>query len=268
MSRAAAVSFSALRVRVDALSHDEVLHTIESFVRAETQSQAFAISASSLNNLAVAQRDPQYREVMNQLDLVVPDGFPLYLLCRYFGAKLTERTYGPELMRRTIERGSSHLRHFILGGSEDALRLCFTRFDSLRAGGIVGTYSPPFGDTSAEEAERIRERITRSGANVVWVCLGSPKQEHWAIENRALLPGCVLVAVGAAVDFLAGTKRQAPPWMQKSGLEWLFRLLTEPKRLWRRYLLDLPPTVIALIWELVARRKTSALSRSAVKSRE
>lgn len=236
-------SFELLGVKIDGLDHDSAIARIRN--AAESKS-SLSVDAACLQNLALAGRDPGYRKVLNSFDLVLPDGAPLLWAARLRGYPLPERTYGPVLMEKAVRQLPDELRHFVLGGSVTALERCAAKLCALRPGCVAGTYSPTFGDSTAEEKSSIRKRIRESGASVVWVCLGTPKQEWWIAENSSELPGMVLVAVGAAVDFLGGSKPQAPRWLQRLGFEWLFRLLTEPRRLWRRYLLDLPPAAIQL----------------------
>ena len=248
-------SFSALGINVHPLTHEETIAELSDFLKRGGDGPALTLSASGMNNLGVAQRDPYYFQVMRSLDLVVPDGFPLFKAAQIYGYRLPGRTYGPDLMKLCLLDSEHDFRHFILGGTEEALRTCITRMESAGARTIVGSFSPPFGDSSSETKEAIRSQIIASGANLVWVCLGSPKQEIWCFENKEALPGRALLAVGAAVDFLGGNKPQAPKWMQTHGLEWLFRLLTEPRRLWRRYLLEMPPVAVKLLLEIYSTKK-------------
>jgi len=189
-----------------------------------------------------SQRDETLRQIHNSAGLVVPDGMPLVWLSRLAGAREVGRVYGPDLMLTCCLRSVAHrYRHFLFGGAEGvaerlAERLC-DRFPGLL---IVGTYTPSFGPpTEKEDADAIR-CINDARPDFVWVGLSTPKQERWMADHRDQLRAPVLLGVGAAFDFVAGLKRQAPRWMQQGGLEWLFRLLTEPRRLWRRYLVNNP----------------------------
>jgi len=173
-------------------------------------------------------------------DLVVPDGMPLVWLGRRRGHHLPRRVYGPDLMLEFCEKTAGRgYRHFFYGGEPDVPeRLADSlkrRFPTME---VCGTFSPPFRSLGPEEDQEIVTMISRAAPDVLWVGLGTPKQERWMHEHRDKLHVPVLVSVGAAFDLLSGRRNQAPRWMREHGLEWLFRLLQEPRRLWRRYLID------------------------------
>ena len=197
------------------------------------------IAAANTHLITLTRRDPAFGAAMQRFDLLLPDGMPLvWVMNRSLAEPLRDRVYGPTFMLRCLEATQGGpWSHLFIGGSEpmlDALRTrLLARFPALR---IAGAYSPPFGEWSAEEHERILEIIRASSAQFVWIGLGCPKQELWLARHRGRLPARVYGAVGAAFAFHAGLVRQAPPWMQRAGLEWLFRLLAEPRRLWQRYL--------------------------------
>lgn len=187
--------------------------------------------------IALADRDDAYRRLINR-GVVFADGKPITWLSRLAGqTPRIEQVRGPQLFLDVLDAGrSSGMRHFFLGSTDEVLRkMCarlIARFPGLE---IVGTYSPPFRQLTDEEVSYQDTLIRQSGANIVWVGLGTPKQDIEAarLAQRTARPA---VAVGAAFDFAAGTLRVAPFWMQRAGLEWLFRLASEPGRLWRRYL--------------------------------
>jgi N-acetylglucosaminyldiphosphoundecaprenol N-acetyl-beta-D-mannosaminyltransferase len=197
------------------------------------------VCVAAVHTVMASQEDPELRAAVLNSDLTVPDGQPLVWAMNALGHQLPTRVYGPELMRRACERGvRTGQRMYLYGGRNQGalvqLALNLRRqFPGLK---IVGGYSPPFRDLSAEEEETIVEEINTSGADVVWVGIGVPKQEKWMARMRERLDSPVLVGVGAAFDFHAGLVPQAPDWMQRVGLEWAFRLASEPRRLWRRYL--------------------------------
>jgi len=179
------------------------------------------------------QRDPELRRIYNASGMTTPDGMPLVWLSRLHGYHHVDRVYGPDLMlalcERSVKRG---YRHFFYGGAEGVPEHLAARLQSRFPGLIVaGTYSPPFRPLRPEEDEQIVQLINETSPDIVWVGLGSPKQERWMAEHIDRLTAPVLIGVGAAFDFHTGRKPQAPRWMQRSGLEWLFRLLTEPRRL-------------------------------------
>jgi N-acetylglucosaminyldiphosphoundecaprenol N-acetyl-beta-D-mannosaminyltransferase len=210
--------------------------------RALQADAVYAVSAANSHVAALARNEPDFGQVMRSFDLVCPDGMPIvWCLNLYLPAeqRLRERVCGPTLMLETFRKtaGDDRFSHFIFGGKQQTIDKMVTRFTHLYPDSrITGTYSPPFGQWSEEEKRKILQKIRDSGANMIWVGLGCPKQERWIIENKHLLPAGVYFAVGAAFTFHSGEIRQAPMMLQRSGLEWVYRLLMEPRRLFRRYL--------------------------------
>jgi N-acetylglucosaminyldiphosphoundecaprenol N-acetyl-beta-D-mannosaminyltransferase len=207
-----------------------------------TRREAQYVCVCGMHGVMECQRDEQLRRVHNAAGMVTTDGMPLVWLCRVKGQRRAERVYGPDLMLALCARSeATGYRHFFYGASPavlDALTARLqARFPALR---VAGTYAPPFRPLNPAEDAEIVERIRQSASDIVWVGLSTPKQERWMAEHVERLGGPVLIGVGAAFDFHSGRKRQAPRWMQRSGLEWLFRLLSEPRRLYRRYLLNIP----------------------------
>ena len=212
------------------------------------------LTAAAVNLVMAAQEDPATMQAVLGATLAVPDGQPLVWALRALGNDRATRIYGPDLMARFCERAARHgIPMYLYGGrTPEALtlleqRLC-DRFPGLR---IVGGYSPPFRDPTPEEDSDVIEAIDRSGAAVVWVGTGQPKQELWMLRMRPRLAAPLLVGVGAAFDFHAGLVSQAPPWMQRNGLEWTYRLSREPRRLWRRYARYNPLFVIGFLRQYV-----------------
>jgi N-acetylglucosaminyldiphosphoundecaprenol N-acetyl-beta-D-mannosaminyltransferase len=196
------------------------------------------VVAAAVHAVMVAQEDPEMRAAVLGASLCVPDGQPLVWAMNALGHDLSHRVYGPDLMAKYCERSAgTGARMYLYGGRTPGALTDLTlnlrrRFPGLK---IVGGQSPPHRElTPAEEAEVVRD-IERSGADVVWVGIGVPKQEKWMAAMRGRLTTPLLVGVGAAFDFHAGLVPQAPDWMQRTGLEWAFRLAQEPSRLWRRY---------------------------------
>ena len=184
-----------------------------------------------------AYRDPDLRRTSNAGGLTTPDGMSIVWLLRLHAHRDVERVYGPDLLlevcRHGLERG---YRHFLFGGEEGVAETLRQKLEARFAGlQVVGTWSPPFGAITEREERSTVERINAATPDVVWVGLSTPKQERWMEAHLGRLTVPVMVGVGAAFDFLSGRKRQAPRWMQRTGLEWLFRLATEPRRLWPRY---------------------------------
>jgi len=177
------------------------------------------------------------------------------------GHKQIARTYGPDLMLRVCEDGREKgYRHFLYGGNQDVNRQLIHNLRSRFPGiNIVGHWAPPVREKGRKEDEDILTMINNAEPDILWIGLGSPKQEYWMKDHRDLLEVPVMVGVGAAFDFLSGAKKQAPRWMQRSGLEWLFRLANEPGRLWRRYLIGNSRFAALLIMSVFHRKAKGVL---------
>ena len=218
--------------------------------------RAYGVSALAVHGVMEGVLDSFHLYRLNQLELVVADGQPVrWALNLLHSVGLRERVYGPNLTVSVLGRAArKQIPVYLYGSSSDVLALLsenlLKRFPELM---IAGTEPSTFGKISPEQAAQIAERIRQSGAQIVFVGLGCPRQEVWAYEFRDRLKMPV-VAVGAAFPFLAGTLRQAPQWMQDRGLEWLFRLCTEPRRLWRRYLLLSPAYLFLVACQLLGFR--------------
>jgi N-acetylglucosaminyldiphosphoundecaprenol N-acetyl-beta-D-mannosaminyltransferase len=229
--------FQILGVNVDAVRISEVVAHMDKWVH--DKSRCHSIACTSMHGIVEAQHDPAFKEALNAMDLVVPDGMPLVRLGRRRGYDLPHRVYAPDLVLAFCrETAGLPYTHFFYGG-ESGIPECMAeslkrRFPRLQ---VAGTYSPPFRPLSQEEDDEIIAMISRAAPDVLWVGLGAPKQEHWMHEHKNQLNVPVVVSVGAAFDWLSGRKEQAPRWMREHGLEWLFRLFQEPRRLWRRYLI-------------------------------
>jgi N-acetylglucosaminyldiphosphoundecaprenol N-acetyl-beta-D-mannosaminyltransferase len=206
-------------------------------IRAASQREALAVHLVNAYTLSLAVRDHRFRDTVGRGHLNLPDGMPLVWLARRHGLHLDDRVYGPDLTLAVCDLGRRPgLRHYLYGGTPEVVEgfaaSLRQRFNGIE---IVGAESPPFRDLTADEETAVVDRIAASGADIVWVGLGTPKQDLF-VDHFASRIARPLVAVGAAFDFIAGTKPMAPAWMQRRGLEWLYRLGSEPRRLWRRYL--------------------------------
>ncbi len=222
-------------VAVSVTTYDDAISAILQSARAGVPA---VVSCQAVHAVVTASCDPDLRAKVNQFDLVSPDGQPVrWALNLLHRARLRERVYGPELMRRLCRAAAeAGVPIYLYGGSpEVAQRLRDNLLEWFPALRIAGTESPPFRALSAEEDAALVERVNASGAGLVFIGLGCPKQDLFAHDHRDRL-GAVQVCVGAAFDFHAGVKKMAPAWMQRCGLEWLYRLGQEPGRLWRRYL--------------------------------
>jgi N-acetylglucosaminyldiphosphoundecaprenol N-acetyl-beta-D-mannosaminyltransferase len=198
-----------------------------------------SICVAAVHTVMACREDPELRAAVLAADFTVPDGQPLVWALAALGHRLGDRVYGPELMDRACARAAaSGQRFYLYGGRNPGALAQLARTLRLRHPGlkIAGGYAPPFRELTADEEEAIAEDINRSGADVVWIGIGVPKQEKWMARMRDRLEAPVLIGVGAAFDFHAGLVPQAPPALQRYGLEWAYRLVQEPRRLWRRYL--------------------------------
>jgi N-acetylglucosaminyldiphosphoundecaprenol N-acetyl-beta-D-mannosaminyltransferase len=207
------------------------------------------VCVTGVHGVMEARRDPELRQIHNASGLTTPDGMPLVWAGHRAGATHMRRVYGPDLMLAVSELAAQRgWASFFYGGGPGVPELLAerltARFPGLR---VAGTWSPPFRPPTAEEDQAIVELINRSGADLVWVGLSTPKQERWMAEHAGRLEVKALLGVGAAFDIHAGLLAQAPPWMQRSGLEWLYRLGREPTRLWRRYLRNNPRFVVEIL---------------------
>lgn len=207
----------------------------------ENRSRAY-VCACTVHTVMECRRDEQMYRAVNGAGLAVPDGMPLVWLSRAASRRPVSRVYGPDLMlalcQLSLERGYSH---YFYGGAagvpEQLADKLQARFPGLR---IAGVCSPPFRSLNPAESDDIATQINQAAPDIVWVGLGTPKQDLWMAEFRPRLAAPVLIGVGAAFNFHTGLIPQAPLWMQRSGLEWLFRLSQEPGRLWYRYLVYNP----------------------------
>jgi N-acetylglucosaminyldiphosphoundecaprenol N-acetyl-beta-D-mannosaminyltransferase len=215
--------------------YDEVIAWMDAMVASDARGW---LTAAAVNLVMSAHDDPATMRTVQGATLAVPDGQPLVWALRLLGHRGATRVYGPDLMiHHCAHAAVTGTPIYLYGGrSEEALTLLTERLHARFPGlQIVGGWSPPFRPLTPEERVRVVAEIDGSGAQVVWVGTGQPKQELWMHEMRPFLQAPLLVGVGAAFDFHAGIVSQAPAWMQRKGLEWLYRLSREPRRLWRRY---------------------------------
>lgn len=211
------------------------------------------ICITGAHGVIECRRDPVLREIHAAAGLVTPDGMPVVWALRALGVPQVSRVYGPDFMLAVC--GRFNARHFFYGGAPGVADILAEKLSARFADlAVAGTYCPPFRDLTEDEIDEICAHINASGAQVVWVGLSTPKQEKWMARVRDRLDAPVLVGVGAAFDFHAGVKRQAPRWMQRNGLEWLFRVLSEPRRLGPRYLRIVPTFAVLSLAQIVAAR--------------
>src|ERR687891_561150 len=245
--------YAVLGVRIDPLGVEQAA---EAFDRGHANGRARIVHQCNAYNLLLASKDPTYQTVMNRGDLNLPDGWPAVWAGRRLGVPVGERVAGADLCDAVFRRGiQTGLRHFFYGGTEATLERLLEHLPRNYPGiEIAGVYAPPFRPLTPSERGRITALVNGARPDVVWVGLGTPKQDYWMDEFRDRLDAGVLVGVGAVFDFLSGTRRRAPVWMQRSGLEWAHRLASEPGRLWRRYLLGNPEFALRFAGQLARER--------------
>lgn len=237
-----------LNMRVDATTYEGA---VERVIGWAAQRESRYVCCANVHSVMESFDSPQFRRCMNSADLVTSDGMPLVWALRSLGVSTATRVYGPDLvpaLLRATDRAG--LRIGFYGGTPDTLSTLL-RLTERQYPGLTGYgFSPPYRELTREEDQMVVDRINRSGVQILLVGLGCPKQENWMAEHRHRIQA-VMLGVGAAFDFLAGMKAQAPDWLQSAGLEWLFRLAVEPKRLWRRYLKHNPRFVAHFMAQLV-----------------
>ena len=237
-----------LGMRVDASSYDDASNRVMSWART---GESRYVCVSTVHMVMEAFDDPEFQAIVNGADLVTSDGMPLVWGLRMLGVKQATRVYGPDLTPYLCARAEREgVAVAFVGGSESTLaelqRVLHERHPRLQ---IAYAWSPPFRALTAAEEQAAVDAINASGARIVFVGLGCPKQERWMRRHVGRIRAPML-GVGAAFDFVAGNKLMAPDWIQRLGLEWLFRLVTEPKRLWRRYLYHNPRFVRHFVAQL------------------
>lgn len=235
MSTSRRVTGSVIGSPIDVLTWDIALERIGAWSR-ERASRYVCIC--NVHSVVTARKDPLFSHVVRDADLATPDGAPVAWFLRCLGFAGQERINGPDLMWKYCAIAAQRDEAiYLYGGLPETLKglqaNLHEQFPGLR---VVGAYSPPFRPLTEVEDTAVVEAINDSGASVVWVGLGCPKQEIWMAEHRGSIQA-VMVGVGAAFDYHSGTVKRAPLWMQRNGLEWFYRLVSEPRRLWRRYLM-------------------------------
>lgn len=234
-----------LGVRIDATDYATATRQVLDWARAR---ESRYVCCAAVNNVMEARASREYAGVMEQADLVTSDGMPLVWMLRALGIGQATRVYGPDLMPFVVKAAElERVPVALYGGTPQVLAGLERRFD------VVYAEAPPFRPPTPDEDARTTLAIRASGARIVFVGLGSPKQDRWMHAHRGRIPA-VMIGVGAAFDFLTGAKSQAPRWMQDRGLEWLFRLGTEPRRLWSRYLKQNPRFAVLALTQVVRTR--------------
>ena len=236
---------NVLGVGVSAVNMTQALELIDQWVQERRRQY---VCVCPVHSVMECRRSEDLRSIFNAAGMVTPDGMPLVWLAHMSGHSNVSRVYGPDLMLSELERSPrTGRRHFFYGGGPGVAELLADRMRARFPGlQVAGVLEPPFAPLDKLCTAETAEVINASRPDVVWIGMSSPKQDRWMACMRPLLEAPVLIAVGAAFDFHSGTVRQAPRWMQRSGLEWAYRLSVDPRRLWRRYLVDNP----WFLWEV------------------
>lgn len=245
---------NVLGVKINATNIPMALETIAEWIQTGDNNY---VTVTGVHGVIESQRDEELRIIHNRAGMVVPDGMPMVWANHLQGNKHVSRVYGPDLMLATCEASlETGYKHFLYGGAAHVPGLLkdklTERFPGLQ---VVGTYSPPFRPLTEEEDKDVCQMIDDSGADIVWIGLSTPKQERWMAAHLGKIKAPVMIGVGAAFDFHAGLKTQAPSWMQKSGMEWFYRLITEPRRLGKRYLINNPTFIMLAAMQALRLRR-------------
>jgi N-acetylglucosaminyldiphosphoundecaprenol N-acetyl-beta-D-mannosaminyltransferase len=243
------VKLDLLGVRTDAQPFDQAISSLAAWAN-EADGRRY-VCTCPVYTLMMCREQPAVMEAVNEADMVTADGMPIVWLQRRLGVASAERVYGPDIMLALCEAtAGTGIRHYLWGGQEGVgetlVKILRARYPSLA---IDGYFAPPVREVSDAPDSDAVDRLNAGDAQIIWVGLGSPKQDLWMAKHRPLLNAPLLIGVGAAFDMLAGVKKQAPRWMQRIGLEWLFRLMQEPRRLAKRYLIYNPKFMWSVIRE-------------------
>jgi N-acetylglucosaminyldiphosphoundecaprenol N-acetyl-beta-D-mannosaminyltransferase len=243
-------SFEVLGVRVDAVQMSEAVARLRSWIDARQSITRFVV-VMAMHSIAEARQNRAFRQILNAADLIVPDGMPLVWLGKLNGFAIDRRVCGSDLMETFCRESGNAYRHFFYGGLPGVAEKLAKVLHEKHGIVIAGTYCPPFQALSEAEEEELASVVEKASPDVLWVGLSSPKQDKWMYQHRNTLMVPVMLGVGAAFDMNSGNLERAPAWMRDYGLEWLFRLGSEPQRLWRRYLITIPKALGFVCLELL-----------------
>lgn len=246
-----------LGVSIDVLDYDGAADRILSLA---TGRRPACVCAANTHLVGEAHRKASFANVLKRFDLVLPDGMPLVWCLNLRGADLKDRVYGPMMMHRVLVASPGQSKHFFFGGSEECLQALVRAAQELNPGiRIAGTLSPPYRPWTEADQTAFASAIQANEPDFIWVALGGIKQETWIVENLHRFQHGVFLAVGDAFELLAGRRRMAPMWMQRSGLGWVFRLCQDPRRLWKRYLVYNTLFTVALLCHALGFRRANAV---------
>jgi N-acetylglucosaminyldiphosphoundecaprenol N-acetyl-beta-D-mannosaminyltransferase len=244
------IQIDVLGVGVHAVSLKRSVRMIEAAVR--SQSRGF-VCVTGVHGVMEAQRDVRFRAILNSSLLTTPDGMPMVWIGRLQGHRRVRRVFGPDLMRLVCSRSvPREITHFLYGGAEGVAEELKERMQASFPGiRIVGTHTPPFRPLSNEEERQLAATIARLKPDIMWIGLSTPKQERFMAEHVHKLATTLMIGVGAAFDYHTGRAQDAPAWVKLSGMQWLHRLSQDPKRLWKRYLINNPLFISKIAWQFL-----------------
>jgi N-acetylglucosaminyldiphosphoundecaprenol N-acetyl-beta-D-mannosaminyltransferase len=246
---------NVLGIGISVLDQDRAREFLFEAARADRRGY---VTVTGVHGVSEAQSDPALRDIFNRALLATPDGMPMVWMGRLQGQRSIRRVYGPDLMLNLCQHSVAYgFSHFLYGGvpgvAEELRRQLETRFPGLK---IVGTYTPPFRPLDPVERDDLQQRVRESRPDFFWVGLSTPKQERFMAQYMSILPEVkIFIGVGAAFDLLTKRVHQAPRWMQSAGLEWLFRLMQEPRRLAKRYLVNNPLFILRIFYQFTGLKK-------------
>lgn len=245
--------FHVSGVGVHAVQIPDTIAILEGWI--DSRARSHYVAVTGMHGISEAAANPEFRTTLNSASLVVCDGMPLVWLGRWHGHNLRRRVYGPELMDTFCRVTGARYRHFFYGSAPGVAESLAAGMQSRYGIRVAGSYSPPFRPLTPKEDEEVIAMIEAARPDLLWIGLSTPKQESWMYQHRDKLTVPVVIGVGAAFDLNTGRLIQAPAWMRENGLEWLFRLGIEPRRLWRRYLVRGPMFVWNVALELLNVRR-------------
>jgi N-acetylglucosaminyldiphosphoundecaprenol N-acetyl-beta-D-mannosaminyltransferase len=241
-----------LGLNLNCISYDDMFRIFDHWLRADSN-RGFSVALINAYGSVSGLLDLRVRQLYQEADLLGVDGRPFLYLARLLRNTKSDQLCAPEMILQCARVAPSRgYKFFLYGGRPGYLERMSTFLKAVNPSlAISGTYCPPFRDLTPEEDQEVCRMIKASGANMIWVGLGSPKQDFWIRQHRDKLPGCIFIASGATFDFYSGRIRRAPSWCSNSGLEWLYRLSQDPRRLWKRYTILNALFCVALLLELV-----------------
>jgi len=243
-------SFQVAGVRVDAVQMSDAIERLQSWIDQPDSVTRF-VAVTGMHGIAESRQNHQFRRILNAADLVVPDGMPLVWVGRLKGHPLRHRVCGSELMDSFCQSSGGRYRHFFYGGAPGVAQKVARVMEQKHGIVVAGAYTPPFRPLNRAEQVSLLSQLQTTSPDVLWVGLSTPKQEKWMYDNRNNFKVPLMLGVGAAFDMNCGKVRRAPAWMRNSGLEWFYRLLCEPTRLWKRYLVTIPKASVFVCFELL-----------------